>query len=238
MPFFDALMDRFARFVVPIHPDGHRFIAIAVIATIVLLLISDTLGWIALILTAWLIYFFRDPERVVPTREGLIVSAADGRVTAIDEVHPDSELDLGATSPYLRVSVHLTLFDGHIQRAPVAGTLVHTVYMPGAFRSTRRDKAHEDNERHATTIETADGLRVAMVQIAGGVRRRIVTFHETGKRVGIGERLGLIRFGSRVDVYLPRDAGVLVAVGQTMIAGETVIADLKSDEMERAARAF
>lgn len=237
MSFLDSLMERFARWFVPIHPDGHRFIAIAVVVTVVLLLISDTLGWIALIISAWLIYFFRDPERIVPLRDGLVVSAADGTVTAVEEVEPASELDLGAV-PQLRVSVHLSLFDGHIQRAPVAGTLVHSVYMPGAFRSARRDKAHEDNERHVTTIETSDGLRCAMVQIAGGIRRRVVTFNDTGGRVGIGERLGLIRFGSRVDVYLPREAGVLVAVGQTMVAGETVIADLKSDEKERAARAI
>ncbi len=237
MSFFDSLMDRFARLVVPIHSDGHRFIAIAVVATIVLLLISNTLGWIALIVTVWLVYFFRDPERVVPLREGLIVSAADGKIIAIEEVEPASELDLGPAT-HILVSVHLSLFDVHIQRAPVSGTLAHTVYMPGTFRSTHREKAHDDNERQATTIETADGIRVAMVQIAGGVRRRIVSFQEKGARVGVGERLGLIRFGSRVDVYLPRDAGVLVAVGQSMVAGETVIADLKSDEAERAARAI
>lgn len=237
MSFFESLVDRFGRMFVPIHPDGHRFIAIAVIVTVVLLLISDTLGWIALIITAWMIYFFRDPERIVPLREGLVVSAADGTVIGVDEVTPASELDLGVDA-YIRVSVHLSLFDGHIQRAPIAGNLVHTVYLPGTFRAVRRDKAHEDNERHVTTIEAADGLRVAMVQIAGGIRRRIVSFHERGARVSVGERLGLIRFGSRVDVYLPREAGVLVSVGQTMIAGETVIADLKSDEQERAARAF
>ena len=134
MSFLDAVMDRFARLFVPIHPDGHRFIAIAVVATLVLLLISDALGWIALILTAWLIFFFRAPERIVPLREGLVVSAADGTVISIEDVEPASELDLGAI-PHTRVSVHLSLFDGHIQRAPIAGTIAHTVYMPGTFRT-------------------------------------------------------------------------------------------------------
>lgn len=237
MSFFDRLLDRFGRWFVPIHPDGHRFIAVAILVTVLLLIVSDTLGWIAVIITAWLIYFFRDPERVVPMREGLVVSACDGTVISIDEVEAASELDLGPV-PHLRVCVHLSLFDGHIQRAPVAGTLVHTVYMPGTFRSVHRDKAHEDNERHVTTIENADGVRFSMVQIAGGVRRRIVTFNEAGARVGVGERLGLIRFGSRVDVYLPREYGTLVSVGQTMIAGETIIADMKSDERERSARSI
>lgn len=235
MTAFDRLMDWFARMFVPIHPDGHRFIAVAAVITLILLLISDTLGWIALILTAWIVYFFRDPERVVPLREGLIVSAADGNVEAIDEVEPASELDLGSDSR-TRISVHLSLFDMHIQRAPISGTLAHTVYLPGTFRSTRRDKAHEDNERHVTIIEGSDGTRIAMVQIAGGIRRRIVNFLERGTRVPVGERLGLIRFGSRVDVYLPPDVGPLVCVGQSMVAGETVIADTRSTETERAAR--
>jgi len=237
MSLVETLLDRFARLFVPIHRDGHRFIGTGVVLTIILLAISNALGWIALALTAWLIFFFRDPERVVPLREGLVVSASDGKVTSIEEVVPASELDLGP-APHIRVSVHLSLFDMHIQRTPVSGTLVNTVYMPGTFRSTRRDKAHDENERMATTIETSEGTLVAVVQIAGGVRRRIVGFLERGSRVGIGERLGLIRFGSRVDVYLPRDAGVLVAVGQSMVAGETVIADSKSDEPERAARAI
>ncbi|MEO0619944.1 MAG: phosphatidylserine decarboxylase [Pseudomonadota bacterium] len=236
MSFFDTFMDRLSRLFTPIHPDGHRFIAIAVVVTLVLLLISDTLGWLAIAITAWLIFFFRDPERVVPLREGLIVSPADGTVMSIDEVTPTSELELGVDS-YLRVAIHLSLFDMHIQRVPLAGTLVHAVYMPGTFASTRREKAHEDNERNASTFETGDGLRVAVVQIAGGVRRRIVALCAEGARLGTGERLGLIRFGSRVDLYVPQDVGVLVAVGQTMVAGETVIADLKSDEQERGARA-
>ncbi|MGI9408176.1 MAG: phosphatidylserine decarboxylase [Hyphomicrobiaceae bacterium] len=237
MPTSESLIDRFAGLFVPIHSDGHRFIGIAVVVTLLLALISSTLGWIGVIVTGWIIAFFRDPERVVPLREGLVVSAADGVVRAIDDVEPASELDLGP-EPRVRVSVHLSLLDVHIQRVPMSGELVHTVYLPGTFRSVRRDKAHEDNERHITIIEGEDGMRVAMVQIAGGIRRRIVTFLEQGRRAGVGERLGLIRFGSRVDVYLPPGVGSLVAVGQSMTAGETVIADLKSGEAERTARAI
>lgn len=219
----------------PIHRDGHKFVAIGAVATLILFLIWDPLGWLGVLATSYVAYFFRDPHRVTPLREGLIISPADGRISAIEEVQPPEELDLG-DEPRKRVSVFLSVFDVHINRAPVAGRIVDTSYMPGLFLNAELDKASEDNERRSIVIQTSSGEKIGVVQIAGLVARRIVTFVEEGDTLGVGERFGLIRFGSRVDVYLPPEVGVLVAVGQKAIGGETVIADLNSDEREREAR--
>jgi len=230
-----GILERFADYFVPIHRDGQKFVAAAIVATLVLFLVWSPLGWLAAIATAWVAYIFRDPERVVPMRDGLVVAPADGRVEAVEEVVPDGELDLGP-GRRVRISIHLSLFDVHINRAPVAGVIARSLYIPGIFGDPLADQASEDNERRATILEMASGDRIGVVQIAGGVRRRIVAFHEQGARIGVGERIGLIRFGSRVDLYLPPGFAALVLVGQSMIAGETVVADLKSEEKERSAR--
>lgn len=227
----DTILDQF----VPIHEDGYKFIAIAAVGTLVLFLLGAWLAWIAALLTAWIVYFFRDPPRVSPLREGLVVAAADGRIQAIETVVPPQELGLGPV-PRVRVSTFLSIFDVHIQRAPVPGDIVRAIYVPGTFVNAALDKASEENERRAIVLKTAAQTEIAVVQIAGLVARRIVAFREEGDRLGIGERFGLIRFGSRVDIYLPPGHGALVAVGQTAIGGETIIADLKSEEPEREAR--
>lgn len=230
-----SILESIADSFVPIHRDGHKFIMIAAGATLLLFLLWPTLGWLMAIVTAWVVYFFRDPDRVTPLREGLVISAADGKVSSIEKVRPPAELGLG-DEERTRISVFLSIFDVHINRAPVAGKIVRSVYIPGAFVNAALDKASEDNERRSLVIATPSGVEVAVVQIAGLIARRIVTFAQEGDNVGIGERFGLIRFGSRVDIYLPPGHGALVAVGQRAIAGETVMADLKSDEPEREAR--
>lgn len=231
-----TLIDTIAGSFVPPHPDGYKFIAIAAAAAAGFFLIEwSLLAWLLVILTAWVIYFFRDPDRVSPLREGLIVSAADGEISSIERVKPAVELGFG-TEERVRISTFLSVFDVHIQRAPIAGRIKRSVYVPGAFLNAALDKASEENERRALVIETTQGVEVGVVQIAGLVARRIVTFATEGESVGIGQRFGLIRFGSRVDVYLPVGKSALVAVGQRAIGGETVFADLRSDEGTREAR--
>jgi len=222
---------------VPIHRDGWKFVAGFAVAALILFAVWEVLGWLALVLTAWCAYFFRDPERVVPLRDGLVLSPADGRISSIVDVVPPGELDLGSGTR-VRISVFMNVFDVHVNRSPVKGRIVRTVYVPGRFINAELDKASEDNERQAMTIELADGSRIGVVQIAGLVARRIVPFVSEGSAVEAGERIGLIRFGSRVDVYLPPGRAPLCAIGQRAIAGETVLADLASDEPERTARAM
>ena len=202
---------------------------------VLLFLVWIPLGVIGAVLAVWVAYFFRDPDRVVPLREGLVLAPADGKIEAIETVTPDGALELG-DAPRIRLSVHLSLFDVHIQRAPVAGSVLRSLYAPGSFGSVGADKASEDNERRATIFETGDKTRIGVVQIAGGIRRRVVTFVKEGERIGAGERYGMIRFGSRVDLYLPPDVAPIVTLGQTMVGGETVIADTKADEPERSSR--
>ncbi len=230
-----SLFETIASVFVPIHRDGHKFVAIAIVLSLLLFLVWDALGWIAGLAALFIAYFFRDPDRISPVREGLVVSAADGRVAAIEEVRPPVDLGLGE-EPRKRVSVFLSVFDVHINRSPVTGRIKLASYMPGLFLNAELDKASEDNERRSLVIETSTGVEVGVVQIAGLVARRIVPFVEEGQPIGIGERFGLIRFGSRVDIYLPENTGIMVAVGQRAIAGETVIADLKGTEQDREAR--
>lgn len=229
---FDSVLASLA----PVHRDGHKFITIAAVAALVFLLVWPPLGWALVVLALFIAYFFRDPERVTPLREGLVVSPADGRVSSIEVVRPPVELGLG-DGMRQRVSIFLSVLDVHINRSPVAGTIKRSIYVPGAFVNAALDKASEENERRSLVIGQADGTEIAVVQIAGLIARRIVTFKGEGESLGVGERFGLIRFGSRVDVYLPPGQTSLVAVGQTAIGGETVIADLKSTEPEREARA-
>ena len=219
----------------PVHPDGHKFVAIGAAVTLLFFLLWPPFGWVCALVTAWIVYFFRDPARVTPLREGLVVAAGDGRVSSIEKVRPPAELGLGPDER-VRISTFLSVFDVHINRAPVAGRIIRSEYIPGAFLNAALDKASEDNERRAIVIEMPGGGEVGVVQIAGLVARRIVTFSRLGDTVGAGQRFGLIRFGSRVDIYLPPGKVSLVSVGQRAVGGETIFADLKSDEPEREAR--
>jgi phosphatidylserine decarboxylase len=224
-----SLLDSIARAFVPIHRDGYKFVAGAALATLILFLVIPPLGWLGAIATVWCAYFFRDPDRVTPSRAGLVVSAADGRVVSTGSVALPRELALG-DEPRTRISVFLSILDVHIVRAPIAGRIVRSHYVPGTFLNAELDKASEDNERRALVIETETGEKIGVVLIAGLIARRIVTFVGEGTSVARGERIGLIRFGSRVDVYLPAGAPVLVAVGQTAIGGETVLAEFAPNE--------
>lgn len=229
------MFDTLGKLIVPIHRDGHKFLAISLAVTLLGFLIWTTLGWIAAAVTAFIAFFFRDPSRVTPLRDGLIVSAADGEVVAVEPAEPPPELAMEG-GRRVRVSVYLSPFDVHVNRAPIAGRIVRSVYVPGAFLNATLDKASDENERRGLVIEPSSNAEIAVVQIAGLISRRIVTFAGEGDTVGVGQRFGLIRFGSRVDVYLPPGQSALVAVGQRAVAGETVLCDLKSEEPEREAR--
>ena len=208
----------------PIHPDGWKFIATAAAATIVLFLLWRPAASVALIITLWMGYFFRDPWRVTPVRPGIIVSPADGIVVALGPAPPPPELDMSG-EPVPRIGIFLNLFDVHIARAPVSGRLAARRYTRGSFVNASLDKASVDNERLALRLALEDGSDIAFVLIAGLVARRIVCPLYEGQRLAIGERIGLIRFGSRVDVYIPSPYVPLVAVGQRMVGGETVLAE-------------
>lgn len=229
------LLDTITDSIVPVHSDGYKFLAIGAGVCLLLFLVWPPLAWIAVLITAYIAYFFRDPPRVTPLRDGLIIAPGDGRISAIEQVRPPAELGLG-DEPRLRISIFLSVFDVHINRAPVAGRVARSVYVPGSFLNAALDKASEENERSCLVISTNNNMEIAVVQIAGLIARRIVTFIREGDTVGVGERYGLIRFGSRVDTYLPPGHGALVAVGQRAVGGETILADLKSDEPEREAR--
>ena len=230
-----SLLDTITESLAPIHRDGMKFVAVAALVTLLLFMLLPALGWIAAIITLYIAYFFRDPDRVTPMRDGLVIAPADGRVSSIDKVVAPAELGLG-DGERVRISIFLSVLDVHINRAPVAGRIVRSNYIPGAFLNAALDKASEENERRALVIQTPAGVEIGVVQIAGLIARRIVTFAREGDSVGTGERFGLIRFGSRVDTYLPPGKTPLVNVGQCAVGGETVLADLKSNEPEREAR--
>jgi len=220
-----------------VHPEGRKF---AVIAGAVALLFWwiidwDWLGWIAAGITIWILAFFRDPVRTTPVGEGLVISPADGMVTMIATVPPPKELVGGegglSPEPVIRVSIFMSVFDVHINRAPIAGTVLKVVYIAGKFLNADLDKASEDNERQHFLVEGLDGTKIAFTQIAGLVARRIVPWVKAGDRVVAGQRVGLIRFGSRVDVYLPAGTSSQVLLGQRTIAGETVIAKIGVSEL-------
>jgi phosphatidylserine decarboxylase len=218
--------------ILPIHPDGWKFAAIGIATTLILFLVWHPLGWLALILTLWIVYFFRDPWRVTPRRDGLIVSPADGTVVSVAPAPPPPELDMGS-EPATRIGIFLNLFDVHVARAPFAGALSARHYTPGRFINASLDKASEHNERLALRFSPPEGPDVACILIAGLVARRIVCNLIAGQRVGAGERIGIIRFGSRVDVYVPPPYVPLVVVGQRMVGGETVLADCEVKEPPR-----
>ena len=222
-------------FIKPIHPEGYRFVGIFGVVTVVAFLVAAPLGWICLGLTIWCYYFFRDPIRSVPLGEGLVVSPADGVVSLSEPAVPPVELGLGPL-PLTRVSVFMSVFNCHVNRMPAGGKIVAIAYRPGKFVSASLDKASDDNERNSLAIELADGRRIAVVQIAGLVARRIVCFATQGQSLPTGARFGLIRFGSRLDVYLPEGVAPMVGLGQTMVAGETVLADLTAIGTARGIR--
>ncbi len=217
---------------VPINKAGWPFVGGALALSVAFALIWKPLAILGLIIAAFCTYFFRDPERQTPVREGLVVSPADGHVSAVETAVPPSELNMG-TEPLMRVSVFLSVFDVHVNRVPTAGKITELAYHHGAFLNAAMDKASELNERMSIKMETEDGKEIAFVQIAGLIARRIICNLTMDQEVKAGERFGLIRFGSRTDVYLPNGVAPLVAVGQQMIGGETVIADLLSDESMR-----
>jgi phosphatidylserine decarboxylase len=215
---------------VPVHREGLRFIGIFALVSLVLFWLWAPLGWIGTLLTIWCVLFFRDPERVTPMRDGIVVAPADGKVSRIINAVPPPELNLG-DRPMARISIFMSVFDCHVNRSPLTGRIEKIVYKAGAFINADLDKASEQNERNSFVIATAT-TRIAVVQIAGLIARRIVCFVREGATIGAGERLGMIRFGSRVDVYLPDGVRPMVAEGQTAIAGETVIADLRTGVKE------
>jgi phosphatidylserine decarboxylase len=217
-----------------IHPEGYPFIGGFALASLILFWIWSPLGWIGCALTIWCALFFRDPVRVTPVREGIVVSPADGRVSLVTQTVPPAELGLG-DKPLTRISVFMSVFNCHVNRSPVAGTIDRIAYRPGKFINAELDKASEDNERNSLVISTPSG-RIGVVQIAGLVARRIVSFVKEGQTLGAGERFGLIRFGSRLDVFLPEGAKPLVSEGQTAIAGETVLADFRLGDGGRTYR--
>jgi phosphatidylserine decarboxylase len=217
---------------VPVHPAGWMFIAIFAFASMLATLIWTPLGWIGFIATSWCVYFFRDPYRITPIREGLIVSPADGVVQKIVKCTPPAELELGV-GERTRVSIFLNVFDVHVNRIPIEGSVAKIIDHPGLFLNAALDKASEDNERKSVKLTTPDGATLGVVQIAGFVARRILCDLKEGQSVKTGEKYGIIRFGSRVDVYLPPDTIPLVIEGQRAVGGETIIADLKSSESPR-----
>ncbi|MCJ8140772.1 phosphatidylserine decarboxylase [Falsirhodobacter halotolerans] len=220
----------------PMHPEGWRFVGIFAVVTVILFLIWEPLGWLGVILTIWCYYFFRDPIRQVPVGDGLVISPADGMISQIGLAPPPPELGMDP-APRMRISIFMSVFNVHVNRSPVTGSLTKMAYTKGKFVNASLDKASEHNERNALLLHTPTGHDIACVQIAGLVARRILPFVAEGAALQAGERFGLIRFGSRLDVYLPPGVEPLVAEGQTMIAGETVLAQLDGLAPLRPARA-
>ena len=214
-----------------VHPEGRKYTLIAAFfAAVGFWALPDTFGWLLVGVTIWVATFFRDPVRTTPTDPKLIIAPADGLVTMISRVPAPPELaGEGMAGEFTRVSIFMSVFDVHINRSPVAGTVRKIVYIPGKFLNADLDKASEDNERQHFLVEREDGVRIAFTQIAGLVARRILAFVSEGARVTAGERIGLIRFGSRVDVFLPSGTGSQVLLGQRTIAGETVLGELGVD---------
>lgn len=230
MSIINSIRSQFA----PIHPEGYPFVGVFALLSLILMWIWSPLGWIGTVMTVWCAYFFRDPKRVTPIRDGLVIAPADGRVSQVVNAVPPRELGL-SDRPLPRISIFMSVFDCHVNRSPVPGRIERIVYRAGAFISADLDKASEDNERNAFLINTGS-RSIGVVQIAGLIARRIVPFVHEGQMVAAGDRIGMIRFGSRVDVYLPEGTVPLAAEGQTALAGETVLADLAGTEGHRSHR--
>ncbi len=215
-----------------IHPDGWRFLGIFAGITVLLSFVSHSLTWVGAILTLWCAYFFRNPPRVIPSRNGLIVSPADGKIVKIEHITPPANLGLGNQERY-RISIFLNVFDVHVNRIPFPGIIERVMYHQGQFLNASLDKASDLNERNLVIIQTDSGEKIGVVQVAGLIARRIRCDVRAGDSVGAGQVYGLIRFGSRADVYLPENLVPLVIEGQRVIAGETIIADFQSTEDPR-----
>tara|TARA_A100001015_G_scaffold179286_1_gene199327 strand:+ start:1275 stop:1967 length:693 start_codon:yes stop_codon:yes gene_type:complete len=228
-------MNMLNTFIKPIHREGIKFVLIFSAITVILFLIYIPLVWIGIGLTIWCYYFFRDPKRTTPVRDGLIVSPADGVISLIEKTMPPPELVI-KNEALTRISVFMNVFDCHVNRSPIGGDVIEINYRPGKFFNASLDKSSVDNERNSLVLQIPDGRHIVIVQIAGLVARRIVSFVKTNQRLRTGQRFGLIRFGSRVDVYLPDGVQPLVSLGQTMVSGETVIADLTNTEVARSGR--
>ena len=222
-------------FIKPMHREGIKFILIFSVISLILFFIYIPLGWVGIGLTIWCYYFFRDPKRTIPVRDGLLVSPADGVISLIEKTMPPPELDI-EKEELTRISVFMNVFNCHVNRSPIAGKVMEINYRPGKFFNASLDKASVDNERNSLVLQIPDGRQIVVVQIAGLVARRIVSFVKPKQTLRIGQRFGLIRFGSRVDIYLPTGVQPLVCIGQIMVSGETVIADLNSNELARDGR--
>ena len=220
------------RFLAPLHPDGFKFVAIAVVATLLLFLLWAPAGWAAAVVTLWMVYFFRDPWRVTPTRPGLLISPADGIVVSLAPATPPPELAMGDAA-VVRIGIFLDIFDVHVTRAPVGGRVAAMRYTKGRFVNASLDKASEHNERLAIRVAPPEGPDIAFVLVAGLVARRIVCNLYDGQQVATGQRIGIIRFGSRVDIYCPPPYVPMVVAGQRMVGGETVLADRLAEEPPR-----
>ncbi|MEJ1158255.1 phosphatidylserine decarboxylase [Prosthecomicrobium sp. N25] len=224
-----SVLKSIATAVPKVNREGYPFVAGSALATVVAAFVWSPLAWVLFGLTIWVVAFFRDPPRVTPVSPGLVVAPADGRVSQVGPAVPPRELDLGDEG-WIRVSIFMNVFNCHVNRAPVGGRILRIAYKPGKFVNAELDKASEDNERNGLVIETGErpgaGHTIGCVQIAGLVARRIVSWVKEGETIQAGDRFGMIRFGSRLDVYLPAGTVPLVAVGQTTVAGETVLADL------------
>jgi phosphatidylserine decarboxylase len=228
-------MNMLNTFIKPMHREGIKFILIFSVISLILFFIYIPLGWVGIGLTIWCYYFFRDPKRTIPVRDGLLVSPADGVISLIEKTMPPPELDI-EKEELTRISVFMNVFNCHVNRSPIAGKIMEINYRPGKFFNASLDKASVDNERNSLVLQIPDGRQIVVVQIAGLVARRIVSFVKPKQTLRIGQRFGLIRFGSRVDIYLPTGVQPLVCIGQIMVSGETVIADLNSKELARDGR--
>ena len=217
---------------IKIRPEGRPFIAIFIAITFILFTVTHWLGFIGLILIVWCAYFFRDPDRVTPIEKGLIISPADGVIQTVTDTPPPPELDMG-DAPMYRISIFMNVFDCHVNRSPIDGKIVKNSYRPGKFVNASLDKASEGNERRSLVIKTENDIEIAFVQIAGLIARRIICWKGEGQSLRTGERYGMIRFGSRVDVYLPKKSQILVIPGQRTTGGETPIAKLGSRQKNR-----
>lgn len=222
------LKDALNRVMIPINKEGYFIIAISCIITFLLLILSSFLGTIGAILTIFIIFFFRDPERVSPDDENAVLASADGMIDNIEEVKAPKELGVSGNIKFQRVSIFLNTFNVHVQRIPMSGKIEKLEYIQGKFLNITNDKYHDENERQLCLMKTKQGFEIIFVQIAGMIARRIVCNLKEGQEVKAGERFGCIKFGSRVDVYLPKQIELKVKVGQTMIAGETVIGIFKN----------
>ena len=220
------------RVLAPLHPDGFKFVLAAAAATFLLFLVWSPAGWAAALITLWIVYFFRDPWRVTPIREGLLVSPADGIVTSVTPSRLPPELEMGGAE-VARISIFLSIFDVHVTRAPIAGRVAALRYTKGRFVDASREEASLNNERMAIRVAPPEGPEIAYVQVAGLVARRIVCDLREGQRIAAGQRMGIIRFGSRVDVYCPPPYVTMVVAGQRMVGGETILADRLAQEPAR-----